>query len=82
MDLEYMKVSLFEINYNKKIFFFTIFKFSEMHLYISEVKTAIIPWSTVNDNQIEKKKKILIGGESQQKMDNVVCSLLNTIIKK
>ncbi len=25
MDLEYMKVSLFEISYNKKIDFFTIF---------------------------------------------------------
>ncbi len=33
MNLEYMKVSLFEISYNKKMNFFTIFKFFEMQLY-------------------------------------------------
>ncbi len=33
MNLKYMKVSLFEISYKKKINFFTIFSFSEMHLY-------------------------------------------------
>ncbi len=33
MNLEYMKVSLFEKSYNKKINYFTIFQFFEMHLY-------------------------------------------------
>ncbi len=33
MNLKYMKVSLFEISYKKKKYFFTIFKFSEMYLY-------------------------------------------------
>ncbi len=34
MNLEYMKVSLFEISYKTNPNFFTIFKFFEMHLYI------------------------------------------------
>ncbi len=34
MNLKYMKVSLFEISYKKKInFFTTIYLFIEMHLY-------------------------------------------------
>ncbi len=40
MNIEYMKVSLFEISY-KKINFFTIFNFFEMHLYKTKKYIAL-----------------------------------------
>ncbi len=33
MNLKYMNVSLFEISYKKKNYFFTIFKFFEMYIH-------------------------------------------------
>ncbi len=48
MNLKYMKVSLFEISYKKKMNFFMTFKSIEMHLYVHKGQNTV---------DLEKKKK-------------------------